>query len=57
MEKSTFIELNLDEMVEVEGGGTNWAGFGCGVGIIACCFGQEYLLPTTAALCGAAMDS
>jgi bacteriocin-like protein len=47
--------INIEEMEQIEGG-ISLAAFGCGLGLVAVLAGQEYLLPTTAALCGAAMN-
>jgi bacteriocin-like protein len=47
--------INIEEMEKIEGG-ISLAAFGCGLGVVAVLAGQEYLLPTTAALCGAAMN-
>ena len=47
--------INIEEMEKIEGG-FSWAAFGCGLGVAAILAGQEYLIPTTAGLCGAALD-
>jgi hypothetical protein len=53
--KTKMKKVNVEEMEKIEGG-ISWAAFGCGLGVVAVLAGQEYLLPTTAGLCGAALN-